>query len=729
MVCTIVKSQTTAIDSLNQQLEATDQDYLKVKILLDISKQYRITDSTGMIYARKAYNLAQTIEVDSLIARSEGSLGIYFYQFEQDSARLLLDQSMQRYASIGLHNKVSDVYWNMSLVHELRSNYDSSIFYLEKSLEEATNAEYLLGIADANYYLATIHSTRGNNSLALKHSLQAKEYFEKAGKQKEVSWALNQTGIIYDYMGMYSDALDYYLQAREIAIDIKDEQGEILIINNLGVVYDQMKNTEKALEYYEEALEKSGIFEYKEDEATLLNNVSYIYLTQGDTIRAKNALWRSLAITKEGELPCFEMYPLEGLGSLYTTENQLDSASHYLSRALEKGKVCEDVGILTAVNKGLGEINAKRGNNKLALSSFLESLRIAKDAQLSNEALQTLLALSKFYKQIGDNTSALSYLEEHKSLSDSLEKNKTIEKANQLAAEYEFRKQVEELKAEQLASELALQKEIDAQAREQTYILVGMILLALLVISMGRSYYLIQKQNKKLKWLNEEKNTLMGVVAHDLRNPLNMIKGLMQMVVGVKTESDEDSQKYLHLIEMSTQKMTDMIDKVLDISAIENMKVNLNTSREDLTQLMQRVSDNFEFLAAKKKIKINKNYDETISLYSTIDANYFDQILDNLVSNGIKFSEKGKNIYLGLDTDEDYNVVSVKDEGPGISEEEQKTIFNKFRTTAAKPTSHEKSTGLGLSIVKKFVTAMDGEIACQSELGKGSTFYVKFKKA
>lgn len=721
-------SQTAVIDSLQEAYSTAVVDTTKIKILLNLTFEYELSDSTGLRVAKKAYGLAQTSNSEKFLAGSEATLGMFYFEIGQDSGKLLTERSIQRFQKLGLRQRLADLYWDMSSVYEGRNDYDSAIQFLEKSLALSTEINYEEGTAEANFSLGYIHNIRGKNSIALKHSMAAKDFYKKEGKRIELSDALNQMGIIYDYMGLYAEALDNYLQAREIAIEVQDVKAEILIINNLGVIYDNMGNPDEALKYYEEALEKSGIFKDEEDEATLLNNISYIYLEQGDTVRAQKALRRALKISIDARMHCFDSYPLEGLGALYVSQNQLDSAGQYLEKALVKAIACEDVGILTTIYRSLGEMFQKRGEYNSSLRSFNKSLSLGRESSLNGEVKETLLALYNLEKNQSNTPKALSYLEQYRTLADSLLQTKTIEKANQLAAEYEFRKQVEQVRAEQLASELALEEEIATQEREQMYIILALILVFLLFLTLGRSYYLIQKQNKKLKWLNEEKNTLMGMVAHDLRSPLNMIKGLMQLVVGVKTNvNDENSDKYLHLIKMSTSKMTDMIDKVLDISAIENMKVNLDMSKEDLTHLLRRSSENFEYMSSKKNIEIVKEYDDQVSHPAEIDSGYFEQVMDNLISNGIKFSDPGKKLYIGIKNEDGFQIVSVKDEGPGIAAEEQKSLFNKFKTLAAKPTSDEKSTGLGLSIVKKFVTAMNGEIYCESELGKGTTFLVKFR--
>ena len=103
------------------------------------------------------------------------------------------------------------------------------------------------------------------------------------------------------------------------------------------------------------------------------------------------------------------------------------------------------------------------------------------------------------------------------------------------------------------------------------------------------------------------------------------------------------------------------------------------------------------------------------------------QVYENLLSNAIKFSESDKNIYLKVVSTEDLVTISIKDEGPGMSKDDLKKIFSKFQKLSAKPTNNEESTGLGLSIVKKFIDAMSGEIRCESTLGEGASFIITFK--
>ncbi len=324
---------------------------------------------------------------------------------------------------------------------------------------------------------------------------------------------------------------------------------------------------------------------------------------------------------------------------------------------------------------------------------------------------------------------AMEYLEKYQALVDSIYEAKNVEKATQLAAEYEFRKQVAEMEQERMETEKKFTEEIEAKSKENRLVLLALLLFFLLAVTMARSYFFIQKQNKKLKWLNDEKNKLMGIVAHDLRNPLNLIIGLMPLFQdATKDSTDENLKKYVELLEASSERMRNMIDRVLDISAIENMKVNLKREKTDLTSLTYESIHNFDIIAAQKKIKIVDNIDKSTERFANVDPNYLVQVIDNLLSNAIKFSDRGKEIEISLVSNEMTHEIKVRDHGPGISEEEQKSLFQSFKTLSSKPTAQERSTGLGLSIAYKFIEAMGGKIECESILGEGTTFNLIFNK-
>lgn len=238
----------------------------------------------------------------------------------------------------------------------------------------------------------------------------------------------------------------------------------------------------------------------------------------------------------------------------------------------------------------------------------------------------------------------------------------------------------------------------------------------------------ISTQNKQLAELNEEKNDLIGVLAHDMRNPLHQIKGLVELSEIRFPNLESELKEYHGYMKQGVDRLNTMITQILDLKAIESGKINMNLEPLNLHHLLNATADGLKAKAEKKEIELIKNLE--INDYNVVaDRNYLLQVFENLLSNAIKFSPKNKSIFLNLEQENGYIVAVIKDEGPGISKEDQKKLFGKFQKLSAVPTDGESSTGLGLSIVKKYVEAMDGEVWCESEIEKGAAFKVKFSIA
>lgn len=723
-----LSAQQTVIDSLKAEIEAAEYDTTKISLWIDLA--YEIQDSTSLDAARKAYQLSKSISYPKYIARSEAVYGLFLAEHDLDSGITLINRGANRYLENDFTERAANALYIKGIVNEVYGTSDTATSAYEQSIALAEEYEHFLELGNSAYSLANMYNIRGQNVKALEWAHKAKNAYESGSHQKKIGQSLNLIGIIYDQSGLYSEALDSYLKAREIAIQTDDIDNEILISNNMGVIYDEMNNTQKSMEYYGDALEKARINNMDENEATLLNNLSYIHLKNGDTARAIDFLKRSLQIDLTDTYPCFESYPLEGLGAVYIALDKLDTAEVVLNQALSTGEMCEDAAILTAVHKDLGMLHSAKGNLPRAEEAFAKSLTISKASNMKNETKGTLYELYKFHKRYNNTSEAMKYLEAYQSLVDSLYEAKNVEKATQLASEYEFRKQVAKMEQERMESEKKFADEIQAKTYQNRLIMLALLLFFLLAATLGRSYYIIQKRNKKLRWLNDEKNKLMGIVAHDLRNPLNMIIGLMPLFQDVVAKSkDKNLEKYVELLETSSERMRDMIDRVLDISAIENMKVNLKLEKTNLTDLTYSSIHNFDVIASQKQIAIIDNIDKSDERFANVDPNYLVQVIDNLLSNAIKFSDRGKQIEVSLLSENNHHEIVVKDQGPGISEDEQKNLFKAYTTLSSKPTEQERSTGLGLSIAYKFVKAMGGEIKCQSKPGEGTTFNLKFEKA
>ena len=190
----------------------------------------------------------------------------------------------------------------------------------------------------------------------------------------------------------------------------------------------------------------------------------------------------------------------------------------------------------------------------------------------------------------------------------------------------------------------------------------------------------------------------------------------------------QERAELLGRIHDATKRMADMVQNLLDTNRIERGEMKLNLAPTELAALVASVTEAQRPRATAKQQTIHLET-EVAAITVPVDPNVMVQVLENLVSNAVKYSPPGKNIFVRLKKKPGAVRIEVQDEGPGLSAEDQQKLFGKFARLSAKPTGGEHSTGLGLSIVKKMVEAMNGEVWCESEPGQGATFIVTMPAA
>ena len=250
----------------------------------------------------------------------------------------------------------------------------------------------------------------------------------------------------------------------------------------------------------------------------------------------------------------------------------------------------------------------------------------------------------------------------------------------------------------------------------------------------------LNEKNIQLEELNREKNEFLGIAAHDLKNPLSSITMSASIVLSYRDKiTEEQLQDRLENIMGTATRMMEIIKNLLDVNAIESGQFNFTVERVNVAEIAQILVEEYRERAAAKNIALwyeqsTNAASETAAFEAAASEAAFEvmgdrsalmEALENLISNAVKYSPHGKNIYVRLKLSSKAVRVEVADEGPGISPEDMKKLFGKFVRLSARPTGGEHSTGLGLSIVKKMVEAMHGEVWCESELGKGATFIVE----
>jgi PAS domain S-box-containing protein len=235
----------------------------------------------------------------------------------------------------------------------------------------------------------------------------------------------------------------------------------------------------------------------------------------------------------------------------------------------------------------------------------------------------------------------------------------------------------------------------------------------------------LHRSNDQLRELNNQKNEFLGMAAHDLRNPIAVIQNASLVLSKYSSENlSQKQQEFLKKIHETSKFMLELLNNLLDISKIESGKLELEITRDHYPNFVENNVKFNSLFAAEKGIAINLVLSDDLPLVS-FDKNKIEQVLNNLISNAIKYSHPNTTITIEVLREKDFVVTKVVDQGQGVREEELPRVFEAFQKTSTKPTAGEKSTGLGLAIVKKIVEGHQGEIGVESEVGKGSTFFFK----
>lgn len=230
------------------------------------------------------------------------------------------------------------------------------------------------------------------------------------------------------------------------------------------------------------------------------------------------------------------------------------------------------------------------------------------------------------------------------------------------------------------------------------------------------------KKNVELERLNEQKNRFLGMAAHDLRNPLGVIRTYSEFL---ETEAaavlNEEQREFVTTIKEASEFMLRMVTDLLDVSAIEAGELKLDLQLADLGQLVRRNVTLNRVLAVKKDIAIEFEPPTVLPALS-FDAGKIEQVLNNLLSNAVKFSHRGTTVHVRVTAADGFATVTVQDQGQGIPAADLPKLFQPFSRTSVRSTAGEQSTGLGLAIVRRMVEGHGGRIWVESVVGQGSTF-------
>lgn len=227
-------------------------------------------------------------------------------------------------------------------------------------------------------------------------------------------------------------------------------------------------------------------------------------------------------------------------------------------------------------------------------------------------------------------------------------------------------------------------------------------------------------QIRELKYISNEKNNFLGMAAHDLRNPLSIIQQASKHLQRVDL-TEEKKKSLTEMIQKSANSMQQLLNDLLDISAIENSNLKMHKLTINLSEIVKERIEYFTPKALAKNIDIEANLPSSTMV--EVDPTRITQVIDNLISNAVKYSPEHFQINISIDKQSDSVRVNIYDQGPGIKKEDVPKLFKAFNRLGHHTTGGETSHGLGLSICLRIIQAHNGKIAYEDNPDGGSLFY------
>lgn len=257
------------------------------------------------------------------------------------------------------------------------------------------------------------------------------------------------------------------------------------------------------------------------------------------------------------------------------------------------------------------------------------------------------------------------------------------------------------------------------------YILIGIFIL-ILILRIYTIFYKLKDKALKEELIAQFKVKLFTDISHELRTPLTLVIGPLESIL-LKDPVPDETKKKLRTIKHNCDRMLNLVSQIMDFNKVQNNKMKLYVQRTDLLPLMDRILQDFYALAEKRNITLQ--FKHSISQANVwCDTDKIERIMYNLLSNAFKYTPNDKNIYLSIKETENAFMISIKDEGIGISKKSQKKIFERFESNTYQDFMANPSIGIGLSLAKELVELHKGEISVDSEVGKGSCFTFSIPK-
>ena len=484
-------------------------------------------------------------------------------------------------------------------------------------------------------------------------------------------------------------ALQYYVRAYELESKAGSRNSLAQTASQISLLYAQLGDAEESLAYLDEAVSAARSSAVPMTIAYCLANAANVYERLGDEVSRKSALVEAVRYCEDFPFPSISMPAVGNLGAAYLNDGDYAAAEPLLRRALA---MSQEHGYRYAEGHwllALGTLANRTGNYSDAITLLQRAVEILTETRSTEHVLETILELANAHAGAGSLSEAYSRISEW------------------------ARKTLEEHKSDLKRRLTDAQRRLEQERRRKDSEIDR-----LKNIELSEANTLLQQANEELADLADEKDEFLAVAAHDLRNPLGDIRATLQTIV-----SSQDVLTKEEIIELcadlvdSVGRMQNTIHSFLEINRSERRQhASMERETVDLTILAHRVAERQKLRAENKDITLS--IDSEQPLWAQGDASIIDAILDNLVTNAIKYSPRATTVLIRTEVRDGHPTICVMDEGPGIPESERSSLFKKYARLSPRPTAGEDSLGLGLYLASRMANRIGGRISyCDAERG------------
>jgi signal transduction histidine kinase len=642
-----------------------------------------------------------------------------------------------------------DNYNNLANLYSY-SDIDSAYFYANKALESSEKAGYKNGKAEAFYLLAFFNNRIGKHNEAIDNLENAIKIYTELGDSSYLVGCYNNLGVLYSYSTDQKTSLEYFIKAMNMAEQINETFALSEAYSNIGSNYEFLKEYVSALKYYNKALEV--------DLKTLnQHNIAFSYITLGGINlklqryeSARDSLMKAKQFISvvDDNYRKTELYIY--LSDYYIETDQLDSAIYNI-------KVAKEINSKEKYNTLDADILTLEGDLLFKQKKYSECLVFYDNAieQFLNQNI-----LDGLYEIYMSKSEALSELGKHEKAFETFKKAQKLNedfKPQEIAktlGEFENAERIkEETTKLRLEQEILNQKDrneilvVRAKLHAAIFSIAFLLVIVALVIYfyvvnrkhnliLRENYYVIRDQKRqleenflelktneeKLTALNATKDKFFSIIAHDLKNPFNVLVGLSDIVINdPDVRHSEDFEEIMDGIFKTAKSGYNLLDNLLVWARSQTGGLEYKPEMVNLSEIVATNMAFFSESAKAKNIDVCSSVPSILEVYA--DYNMMSFIVRNLLNNAIKFSYPNGKIEIRANKRNDFHVFTIQDFGTGMKTETMEKLFKIESTNPSTGTANETGTGLGLLICKEFVEKNSGEIWVESEKGIGSSFH------